>query len=59
MIGQEKFSYDEMHTTIVEVEAIINSRPFTFLDYGDIEEPLTPSNLLVGYRLLSLSNNLT
>ena len=59
MIGQAKFSYDEMYTAIVEVEAIINSRPLTFLNSSDTEEPLTPSHLLVGRRLLSLPDNLT
>ena len=53
MIGQAKFSYDEMHTAIVEVEAIINSRPLTFLDFDNIEEPLTPSHVLVGHRIES------
>ena len=59
MIGQAKFSHDEMHTALVEIEAIINSRPLTFLNADDTEEPLTPSHLLVGRRLLSLPDNLT
>ena len=45
MIGRAKFSHDEMHTAIVEIEAIINSRPLTFLNSGDTDEPLTPSHL--------------
>jgi hypothetical protein len=56
MIGQVKL---EMHTAIVEIEAIINSRPLTFLNSDDTEEPLTPSHLLVGRRILSLPDNLT
>ena len=56
MIGQ---AHDEMHTAIVEFEAIINSRPLTFLNSDDFEEPLTPSHLSVGCRLLSLPDNLT
>ena len=59
MVGQAKFSYDEMLTAIVEIEAIINSRPLTFLNSDDPEEPLTPSHLLVGRRVLSLPDNLT
>ena len=58
MIGQAKFLYDEMHTAIVEIEAIINSRPLSYVSSDDIEEPLTPSHLLVGRRILSLPDNL-
>ena len=59
MIGQARFSYDEIHTATVEVEAIINSRPLTFLHSDDTEEPLMPSHLLVRRRILSLPDNLT
>lgn len=31
LIGQAKFSYDEMHTAIVEIEAIINSQPLSYV----------------------------
>ena len=48
VVGTAKFSYDEMHTAIVEIEAIINSQPLTFLNINDTEEPLTPSHPLVG-----------
>ena len=58
-VGQAKFSYDEMHTAIVEIEGIINSRPLSYLNSDDTEEPLTPSHLLVGHRLLSLPDNLS
>ena len=44
---------------IVEIEAIINSHPLTFLNLDDTEEPLTPSHLLMGHRILSLPDNFT
>ena len=50
MIGQAKFSYDEIHTALVEVE---------YVSSDDTEEPLTPSHLLVGHRILSLPDNLS
>ena len=59
MIGQAKFSYNEIYTALVKIKAIINSRPFTFLYSDDTEELLTPSRLLVGCRILSLPDNLT
>ena len=42
-VGRARFSLDEMHTAIVE---IINSRPISYLESDDVEEPLTPSHLL-------------
>ena len=54
VISRARLSYDEMHTAVVKVEAIINSRPLTFMLSGDTEEPLTPTHLMVGRRLLSL-----
>ena len=57
-IGQARFSFDELLTVIVEIEGIINSRPISYLNSDDIEEPLTPSHLLVGRRILNLPDNL-
>ena len=59
LIGQARFSYDKMHTAIVEIEAIINSHPLSYISSDDTEEPLTPSHLLVGRRILSLPDNLS
>lgn len=59
MLGRARLSVDEMHTAILEVESILNSRPLTYTSSADIEEPLTPSHLLVGRRLLNLPDGLT
>ena len=58
MVGQAKLLLDELHTAIVEIESIINSKPLSYLTSSDLEEPLTPSHLLIGRRVLSLPNNL-
>ena len=58
VIGQARFSFDELHTVIVEIEGILNSRPISYLNSDDIEELLTPSHLLVGRRILNLPDNL-
>ena len=59
MIGQAKLTYDELSTAVIEVEAIINSHPLTYVSSNDLEEPLTPSHLLVGRRISSLPYNLS
>ena len=46
-------TYDEL-ILVVETEAVLNSRPLSYISSDDLEEPLTPSHLLIGYRVLSL-----
>ena len=53
-IGRNCLFYDELLTLVIEVEAVLNSRPLTYVSSEDVEEPLTPSHLLVGYRILTL-----
>ena len=53
-IGKAVFSYDELLTAVTEVEMILNSRPLSYISTEDIEEPLTPSHLLIGRRVLNL-----
>jgi hypothetical protein len=57
VLNNSKVTYDELLTIVTEVEAILNSRPISYVSSEDIEEPLTPSHLLCGRRLLSLPNN--
>ena len=53
-LGRSKLSFDELTTILVEFEAVLNSRPLTYLYSEDVEEPLTPSHLVIGRRLLTL-----
>ena len=39
---------------MTEIEAVLNSRSLTYFSTDNLEEPWTPSNLLLGYRVLSL-----
>ena len=59
MTGRSRLSLDELQTLLVEVESILNSRPILHVSAGEVEEPLTPSHLLMGRRILSLPDNLT
>lgn len=57
-LGQAKLTYDELLTAVTEVEFVLNSRPLTYIASDDLEEPLTPSHLLTGRRLMSLPDNI-
>ena len=56
-IGGAKLTYEELLTVVVEAEAILNSRPLSYVSTEDLEEPLTPSHLLCGRRLLTLPDD--
>ena len=54
-IGKACLNIIELNTILIEVEAVLNSRPLTY-PYVDINDasPLTPSHFLCGHRLLAL-----
>ena len=54
VVGKARLSYDELITILVEVEATLNSRSISYLSSEDFEEPLTPSHLLIGRRVVTL-----
>ena len=53
-VGKSCLTYDELLTVVTEVEAVLNSRPISYVLMDDLEEPLTPSHLLTGFHVLSL-----
>ena len=52
-VGRACLTYDELLTIVTEVEAVLNSRPLSYVSMDDLDEPLPPSHLLRGYRVLS------
>ena len=54
MLRNAKLTYKELLTVIIEIECVLNSRPLTYVNPEDMDEPLTPSHLVMGRRLLSL-----
>ena len=55
VIENAHITYEELETVVIEIEGVLNSRPLAYL-YDDIsEEPLTPSTLVIGHRLLTQS----
>lgn len=53
-IGGASLTFEELLTIVTEVEMTVNSRPLSYVSSEDLEEPLTPSHLLCGHRVLSL-----
>ena len=50
-LGTARVSFEEL-LSVVEIEGIINSRPLMYVD-DELRNPLTPSQLIIGRRLLS------
>jgi hypothetical protein len=42
MIGRAHFSLDELTTALAGIEAVLNSRPLTYISSEDMDEPITP-----------------
>ena len=38
LVGRAKLSYDELYTAVTEFEAILNSRPLTYVSASDLDE---------------------
>lgn len=58
-IGSARLTYEELLTVVTETEMILNARPLSYVTSVDVEEPLTPSHLLHGRRLMSLPDTCT
>ncbi|XP_057711992.1 uncharacterized protein LOC130929085 [Corythoichthys intestinalis] len=55
ILGKTSLNFEELTTTLAEVEAVLNSRPLSYVSSDASEpQPLTPSHFLVGKRLTSL-----
>ena len=50
-VGSRRLTFEELNTVLIEIEAVLNSRPITYIYEDDIEVPLTPSHLFCGRRL--------
>ena len=58
-VGRTTLDYDELQTAVVEIEAIVNARPLTYV-YDDDESvctPLTSSHLIYGRRVTNAPGN--
>ena len=57
VIRKSKLSYKKLETVLIQIESIVNSRSLTFTATEEVCEPLTPSHLTYGKRLISAINN--
>ena len=57
-ISRATLNQDELHTLLVEVESIVNSRPLTYVqdDQDGTNYSLTPSHLIYGRRIATSPN---
>ena len=53
-LGNAGLSYEDLLTELIEIDSILNSRPMTYVSTDDYKEPVTPSHLVYGRKLLSL-----
>ena len=59
MVGHTTLVYDELQTAVVEIEAIVNAQPLTYVydDDESVSTPLTPSHLIYGRRVTNVPGN--
>ena len=51
-VGRSTLDYDELQTAVMEIEAIVNARPLTYVyDEESVSTPLTLSHLINGRRV--------
>ena len=58
VVAKASLSFEELLTVVTEVEMIINCHPLSFISQNDLEEPLTPSHLINGRRLMDLPDGM-
>lgn len=55
ILGKAALTAEELTTVLQEVEAVINSRPLTYLSAAPTDsELLTPAHFLIGRRLIAI-----
>ncbi len=49
-----RLTLDELHTIVIEIEGVLNTRPLTHQYPEDLTTPLTPAHLIMGRRIIQL-----
>ena len=58
IVGRSTLTLEELNTVLIEIEAVINSRPITYVydDEESLSYPLTPSQLINGRQITPMPN---
>ena len=59
IVGRSTLTLEELNTVLIEIEAVINARPITYVydDEESVSYPLTPSQLISGRQITPMPNN--
>ena len=49
-----RLTQEELHTTIIEIEATVNSRPLCYAYSEEVDNVLTPTHLIIGKCILNI-----
>jgi hypothetical protein len=58
VVGRAVLTFEELRTLLVEVEAVVNSRPLTYVydDVDGVSYSLSPAHLMYGRRITACHN---
>ena len=51
IVGSGKLNFEELHTVLVQIENMMNTRPLTYLSEENCDEHITPSHLMYGRNI--------
>ncbi|XP_028397220.1 uncharacterized protein LOC114521030 [Dendronephthya gigantea] len=57
VLSNARLTYEELLTLLIQIEGVLNSRPLTYVS-NEKDEPLTPSQLVIGRRIVSVPSEL-
>ena len=57
ILQNARLTFEELNTTLIETEAVLNSRPLTY-SHNELSEARTPSMPFTGKRLLNTNNDI-
>ena len=56
ILGKSLVTYEELQTILCQIESFINSRPLSYINEDDLNEPLSPNHLIYGKNIFYQQN---